>query len=64
MDSSVKQDALIENYFQKADLLPVIVQEYETGEVLMLAYMNRNPCERLWRPAILVLEQVAAGTLE
>ena len=42
MDSSVKQDALIENYFQKADLLPAIVQEYETGEVLMLAYMNRE----------------------
>ena len=32
----------IEEYFQKADLLPAIVQEYGTGEVLMLAYMNRE----------------------
>lgn len=29
--------------FKKGDgLVPVIVQDYETGEVLMLAYMNQN----------------------
>jgi phosphoribosyl-AMP cyclohydrolase/phosphoribosyl-ATP pyrophosphohydrolase/phosphoribosyl-AMP cyclohydrolase len=32
----------IEPFFKKADLLPAIVQEAETGEVLMLAYMNRE----------------------
>ena len=32
----------IEDYFQKADLLPAIVQEKDTNEVLMLAYMNRE----------------------
>ena len=32
----------IEQYFQKADLLTAIVQEKVTGEVLMLAYMNRE----------------------
>ena len=32
----------IEEYFQKADLLPAIVQEAGTNEVLMLAYMNRE----------------------
>ena len=32
----------IENYFKKSDLLPAIVQENDTGEVLMLAYMNRE----------------------
>ena len=32
----------IEKYFKKSDLLPAIVQEESTGEVLMLAYMNRE----------------------
>lgn len=32
----------IEPFFQKSDLLPAIVQEAGTGEVLMLAYMNRE----------------------
>lgn len=32
----------IEPFFQKADLLPAIIQEESTGEVLMLAYMNRE----------------------
>ncbi len=31
--------------FQKAELLPVIVQEECSGEVLMLAYMNRESLE-------------------
>lgn len=34
-------DAFIETFFQKGDLLPAIVQEAGTGDVLMLAYMNR-----------------------
>ena len=33
---------VIEDYFKKADLLPAIVQERSTGQVLMLAYMNRE----------------------
>ena len=32
----------IEKYFKKADLIPAIIQEHGTGEVLMLAYMNRE----------------------
>ena len=32
----------LERYFVKADLIPAIVQEAATGEVLMLAYMNRE----------------------
>lgn len=36
----------IEEYFRKADLLPAIVQEAETGEVLMLAYMNRESFQK------------------
>ena len=34
--------SFLEDYFQKAELLPAIVQEDRTGEVLMLAYMNRE----------------------
>lgn len=34
---------MVEIDFKKGDgLVPVIVQDYETGEVLMLAYMNQN----------------------
>ena len=29
-------------YFRKSDLIPAIIQDYDTGEVLMLAYMNRE----------------------
>ncbi len=39
--SAVKTDT-IEKYFKKSDLIPAVVQEYGTNEVLMLAYMNRE----------------------
>ena len=32
-------------FFQKGDLIPAIVQEASTGQVLMLAYMNRESLE-------------------
>lgn len=32
----------VEKYFKKGDLIPAIVREESTGEVLMLAYMNRE----------------------
>lgn len=35
-----------ERFFQKADLLPAVVQEYGTNEVLMLAYMNRESLKK------------------
>ena len=28
--------------FEKSELVPAIVQDFETGEVLMLAYMNKK----------------------
>ncbi len=38
---------MIELDFQKGDgLVPVIVQDYQTKEVLMLAYMNRESWEK------------------
>lgn len=36
----------IEKFFQKGDLIPAIVQEQATGEVLMLAYMNRESLQK------------------
>lgn len=35
----------LEKYFVKSELIPAIVQEKETGEVLMLAYMNKESLE-------------------
>ena len=37
--------SFLDVYFEKASLLPAIVQEESTGEVLMLAYMNRESLE-------------------
>ena len=36
----------LEKYFIKSDLIPAIVQEKSTGEVLMLAYMNRKSLQK------------------
>ena len=36
----------IEKYFKKSDLIPAIVQEHGTGQVLMLAYMNRESLQK------------------
>ena len=33
-------------YFKKGDLIPVITQDYKTGEVLMLAYMNKESLQK------------------
>ncbi|MCC8022934.1 MAG: phosphoribosyl-AMP cyclohydrolase [Clostridiales bacterium] len=40
----VKRD--LDAYFVKSELVPAIVQEAGTGEVLMLAYMNRDSLEK------------------
>ena len=36
----------LEKYFSKSDLIPAVVQEKSTGEVLMLAYMNRESMQK------------------
>lgn len=36
----------LEEYFSKAALIPAVVQQYDTGEVLMLAYMNAEALRR------------------
>lgn len=35
-----------EKFFVKADLIPAIIQEKSTGEVVMLAYMNRESMQK------------------
>lgn len=43
----VEQDfSFLDVYFEKASLLPAVVQEESTGEVLMLAYMNRESFQK------------------
>lgn len=46
MNEYVKQENLTDRFFRKSELLPAIVQEDGTGEVLMLAYMNRESLRR------------------
>lgn len=36
----------LDKFFVKSELIPAIVQESGTGEVLMLAYMNRASMEK------------------
>lgn len=36
----------LDKYFKKADLIPAIIQEDSTGEVLMLAYMNKDSMQK------------------
>lgn len=36
----------LDKYFVKSDLIPAIVQEASTGEVLMLAYMNKESMQK------------------
>lgn len=36
----------LDKFFVKSELIPAIVQESGTGEVLMLAYMNRESMEK------------------
>lgn len=36
----------LKKYFEKSDLIPAIVQEKETGQVLMLAYMNEESLQK------------------
>ena len=37
-----KNNVDIKKYFEKAELIPTIVQDVDTKEVLMLAYMNEE----------------------
>ena len=36
----------LDKYFKKGELIPAIVQEQSTGEVLMLAYMNKESLQK------------------
>lgn len=36
----------LEKYFAKSDLVPAVVQDIQNGDVLMLAYMNKESLEK------------------
>lgn len=36
----------LDRYFVKSELIPTVVQEASTGEVLMLAYMNKTSLKK------------------
>lgn len=36
----------LDRFFKKSELIPAIIQEEKTGEVLMLAYMNKESLEK------------------
>ncbi len=36
----------LEQYFARGELIPAVVQEASTGQVLMLAYMNKESLKR------------------
>lgn len=36
----------LEQYFAKGELIPAVMQEASTGQVLMLAYMNKESLKR------------------
>lgn len=36
----------LEQYFAKGELIPAVVQQASTGQVLMLAYMNKESLKR------------------
>ena len=40
------EKVLIDELFQKSDLIPAIITDVENGEVLMLAYMNRESYQK------------------
>lgn len=39
-------DTELERYFKKSDLIPAIIQEDSTNQVLMLAYMSRESMKK------------------
>ncbi len=39
-------DIDFDKFFKKSELVPAIIQEKSTGEVLMLAYMNRESIQK------------------
>ena len=44
--NSIEMDDNLERYFKKSDLLPAIVQEAGTKDVLMMAYMNQEALQK------------------
>ena len=46
MEEKKGNPGFLDVYFAKGELIPAVVQEEKTGEVLMLAYMNRESFQK------------------
>jgi phosphoribosyl-AMP cyclohydrolase len=42
----MKNKIELERYFTKSELIPAIIQDHITGQVLMLAYLNRESLKK------------------
>lgn len=42
MQLKLRDNIKMDDFFQKSELVPAIAQDADSGEVLMLAYMNRE----------------------
>ena len=54
----------LEQYFAKGELIPAVVQEASTGQVLMLAYMNKESLKRTLESGYTWFGPLPAGALE
>lgn len=54
----------LDKYFVKSELIPAIIQEKSTGEVLMLAYMNRESMQKTFEAKFYGSGQKPSGALE
>lgn len=54
----------LDKYFVKSELIPAIIQEKSTGEVLMLAYMNRESMQKTFETGYTWLVKKPSGALE
>ena len=45
-NGAVLQSDFLDSFFQKGELIPAVVQETGSKEVLMLAYMNRESLQK------------------
>ena len=55
----------LKKYFVKSELIPAVVQEKSTGEVLMLAYMNEESLRKTMETGLhVVLQPFSSGIME
>ena len=54
----------LDKFFVKAELIPAVIQEESTGEVLMLAYMNKESLSKTLETGYTVFQPLTPEALE